>query len=110
MSFWGGKTNIERVIDETTRAANEDNLDITIDVSSWRGMNQFGYMNPKKLALAIYFYSNLGINKLGELKRIGESLKKSKNLVGKITSVDKEVLVKLHAVLLKYLVNMINYR
>lgn len=115
MALFGGKTNIERVVSETSRFVEEMNLNQIIsksDITKWKGMNQFGYMNPKKLGFAIYLYLKYDVVAKTDLKKLNRYyvLKESKRLIsGMMTGNTKEDRVRLKATVIKYLVNMIDY-
>ncbi len=115
MALFGGKTNIERVVSEVSRFIDEMNLSQIIgksDITKWKKMNQFGYMNPKKLGFSIYLYVKHDVIRKTELKKLNRLfvLKESKRLIsGMMTGNTKEDRVRLKATVIKYLVNMIDY-
>jgi uncharacterized protein YjgD (DUF1641 family) len=110
MSFSTGKTNIERVENEIIKIS--EHFKFKINIKKWKNMNQFGFMNPKKLALSILMYENGATNKQEIKNKLKNFTKKNEyeRLVNNIIDVyDSKQVIDLKAVMIKYLTNMINH-
>ncbi len=111
------KTNIQKVIEKAEDIASESNLNLTINLDLWHDLPQLGYLNPKILVFSIYLYNQYNIRSETDIKKAIKdiNLNRYKNIIDIIISKpetnDYPIYVKiLKSIVIKYLVNMLNFR
>lgn len=111
------KTNRQKVIEKAEDVASESNLNLNVNLDPWYDLPQLGYLNPKIFTFSVYLYTLNNVKTEADLKKTVKSInsKRYKNIIDYIISKpetkDYPVYVKiLKAIIVKYLVNMLNFK